>query len=425
MSISLQQQQTAVLDWLKQHHKRVTIDPLSIPREQVAHAVHEAVLSRNLSVDDTELLVKRVMDHLIGAGMLTPFFEDPGVTEIMVTGDRIYVEKGGHKRLVATLPSKSVAIDIAKQICDHCHDEYKTGNPLMNLTWPENGARINIVHDAVSPTGVAITIRMRNQDRLHNLEDLLQSNMLSEEAAITLVEAARGMLNILFSGPMGSGKTVLLRAVAVQAISKQERVIVLEDTEELRLPLEHMLVHIGRTEDPTEEERAAGIITIQDLFRNSLRQRPDRIIVGEIRGLEAFDLLQATIAAEGGLFSTIHLRRPDALLERLLWIAQRNRFNVDTAVLERTLPKAIDLVVQVDQDLTGHRHITRIVESLPNGQWQDLFTWDYADHRLKVVGKLTEDHLAWLDAHKMKREHVAREAEAINFDVWKDMLIPG
>lgn len=423
MALNLQQQQDAVLKWLNDNHKEVTLDPFSVGRDKVAHLVNEAVLTRKLGETENQLLVKRVMDHLVGAGILTPFFDDQAITEIMVTGDRIYVEKQGRKMLAARLPSKSVAIDIAKHICDHCHDQYQTSKPLMNLTWPENGARINIVHHDVSPTGAAITIRMRNQERLLNLEDLLKGGMLSEDAAMLLVEGAQGLLNILYSGPMGSGKTALLRAIAVQAISPDERVIVLEDTEELRLPLEHMLVHIGRTDDPTEAERVAGVITIQDLFRNTLRQRPDRIIVGEIRGLEAFDLIQATISAEGGMFSTIHLRRPDALLERLLWIAQRNRFNVDVAVLERTLPKAIDIVVQVDQDATGHRHISRIVESLPNGQWQDLFVWDHADRKLRTTGKLTHDHLDWLAAHQTHRQKTIRETETVGFDVWKDMLI--
>ncbi len=423
MAMTLQHEQDAVLQWLNEHHKEVTLDPLSVPRDKVSHLVNEAVLTRSLGAAENQRLVKRVMDHLVGAGMLTPFFDDPTITEIMVTGDRIYVEKHGHKLLAARLPSKQVAIDMATHICDHCHDQYQTSKPLMNLTWPENGARINIVHHEVSPTGAAITIRLRNQERPLHLEDLLQSRMVSEEAALLLVEGARGLLNILFSGPMGSGKTTVLRAIAVQAIGRDERVIVLEDTEELRLPLEHMLVHIGRTDDPTESERIAGIITIQDLFRNTLRQRPDRIVVGEIRGLEAFDLIQATISAEGGMFSTIHLRRPDALLERLLWIAQRNRFNVDVGVLERTLPKAIDLVVQVDQDATGHRHVSRIVESLPDGRWEDLFVWDHVNRVLRTTGHLTRDHTEWLAIHQTQRQQTIRETESVGFDVWQDILI--
>jgi pilus assembly protein CpaF len=230
-------------------------------------------------------------------------------------------------------------------------------------------------------------------------------------------------MNLLFSGPPGSGKTTVLRGIAVPAIDVQERVIVLEDTEELRLPLDHMMVFIGSPEEPTVESKRQGIVTMNDLFRNALRQRPDRIIVGEIRGMEAFALLQAAITAEGGVLSTVHLRRPDGLLERLLWIAQYSHFTVDIETLRMTLPKAIDLVVQVDVDYVGHRHVSRIVESLPNGEWQDLFHWNSMTRRLVSQGSLTTDHLAWLDMHRTQRTALLRQSPSIS-EVWSDLLLP-
>lgn len=199
--------------------------------------------------------------------------------------------------------------------------------------------------------------------------------------------------------------------------------MILEDTEELRLPLDHMMVFIGQTEDPTAEEVRQGAITIYELFRNSLRQRPDRIIVGETRGREAFDLIQAAITAEGGIFSTIHLRRPDGLLERLLWIAQTYHFNIDAETLRQTLPKAIDLVVQVDRDASGHRHVSRIVESLPSGEWQDLFAWDPSARLLVPRNSLTKNHKDWIDAHRTQRAAMERQAPPIS-DIWSDLLLP-
>ena len=416
-------EEARALEWLRPHYPTALTDPQSLNTADLHRMVQEAVLAGNLNGPDSKRLTQRLLDRLQGAGVLTPYFLDPSVTEIMVVGDRIYVERQGRIQKVAHLPSAEVAIELAEHLCQHCREEYQTTHPIINLTWPENGARINIVHDAISPTGVAITIRKRNQERRLDLEDLLRANMISEEAALLLIESARGKMNIIISGTPGSGKTTLLRAIAVPAIDVQERVVVLEDTEELRLPLEHMMVFIGQPEEPTVEDRRRGIVTIYELFRNALRQRPDRIIVGEIRGLEAFDLLQAAITAEGGVFSTVHLRRPDGLLERLLWIAQYYHFNVGIEALRQTLPKAIDLVVQVDEDFSGHRHVSRIVESLPSGDWQDLFRWDATARRLVSQGTLTGDHLAWLDAHRSQRIARTQQVPSVG-EVWSDLLLP-
>lgn len=416
-------EEARALEWLRPHYPTALTDPQSLPTADLHRMVQEAVLAGNLDGPDSRRLTQRLLDRLNGPGVLTPYFLDSAVTEIMVIGDHVYVERHGRIDKVAHLPSAEIAIELAEHLCQHCHEEYQTTHPILNLTWPENGARINIVHHAVSPTGVAITIRKRNQERRLDLEDLLRARMITEEAALLLIEAARCKMNIIISGTPGSGKTTLLRAIAVPAIDTHERVIVLEDTEELQLPLDHMMVFLGLAEEPSPEERRKGLVTIDELFRNALRQRPDRIIVGEIRGLEAFDLLQAAITAEGGVFSTVHLRRPDGLLERLLWIAQYNHFNVGIEALRLTLPKAIDLVVQVDEDAARHRHVSRIVESLPSGEWQDLFRWDPQTRHLLPQDALTADHMAWLDAHRSYKHQLLRQSPPPN-DVWADLLLP-
>lgn len=421
----IQQEESKVYGWLTDHRPQVLINPSSIPVDELNRLVNQAVLASNVAGIDTHRLVKRVMDRLIGPGVLSPYFDDPAVTEIMVVGNRIYIEKHGQIRLDATLVSRQLTSDLAKKICEHCHSEYQSSNPLINLTWPENGARINIVHDSVSPTGAAITIRKRNEERALDIADLIRTGMVNDELSAMLIEASKYKLNLLFSGPPGSGKTSLLRGVANLAIHPRERVIVLEDTEELRLNLEHMMVFLGQTDDPSPEERAKGIITINELFRNALRQRPDRIIVGEIRGMEAFDLLQAALTSEGGVFSTIHLRQPNALLERLLWIAQRFGMNVSIETLQRTIPKAIDFIVQVDRDGSGHRHVSRVTESLDSGEWQDIFVWDEQKKTQVWRNELTKDHKEWFEAHKSKRIVETFEAEdafSESTSVWGDLV---
>lgn len=417
-------EQREVFKWLRSHYSQVLVNPQSVFRDDLQRILHEAVIARNLDAVTSRRLNQRLMEELVGAGVLSPYLEDPTVTEIMLVGTRLYIERYGRIRHEATLASSQASIELAQKMAEHCGEEYQTTRPLMNLTWPENGARINLVHHCISPTGVAMTIRKRNQSIALNFEDLLKADMLTESAGLFLVEAARSRMNMLFSGPPGSGKTTLLRAVAEQAIDVMERLIVLEDTEELRLLFEHMMVFLGRTEDITAEERMNGVVTIYELFRNTLRQRFDRLIIGELRGIEVFDLIQAAITAEGGIFSTIHLRSPDAFLPRLLLIAQRaglGAFTLD--VLRETVPLAIDLIVQVDREATGFKHVTRIVESQPDGTWRDLFRWDASQNQLTSVNALTLQHAEWMAVHRSHRMMMEDRLPAIA-EQWSDLLLP-
>ncbi|AEJ40815.1 component of type IV pilus [Sulfobacillus acidophilus TPY] len=387
-------------NWLRTHAGDLLLDPTSADPDTLKQWIWKAVASRNLLPHDADRLTQRLFDQLTGAGVLTPLFYDPSITEIMVVDTHVYIERQGRIVPALTLASSSDAIRLAEQLCHHCHVEYQTTNPLINLTWPENGARINIVHHVLSPTGVAITIRKRNEEVSLQLVDLIQSRAVSEEAAILITEAARSHLNLLFAGTPGSGKTTLLRAFAQTAIDPTERVIVLEDTEELRLQFPHMIVLIGQTDDPTPEERRMGIVTIHELFRNTLRQRFDRLLVGEVRGIEAFDMLQAAITGEGGIFSTIHLRTPHVFLERLLLIAERYNLRLSMPLLERIIPKAIDFIIQVERDGEGHRHISEIVEHLPDGRAQTLYAWNPQTHQLESRLPLADHHRAWMQRHQ-------------------------
>lgn len=388
-----------VLSWLQDHHATLMADPLKAEHSAVTAAIHEAIMHKNLRKNEADALNEQVIDRLLGAGALAPYFRDPGVTEIMVVGRNVFVERDGRIQPAVSLGTDAWAVRVAQLLCRHEGLEYQSSRPLMNFTWNQDGSRINIVHHSKSPTGVAISIRKRNQERTLDLPDLLNAQMLSDDAATLLVNGLAGRLNVIFSGPPGSGKTSVVRAVAVKAILPTERVITLEDTEELRLPLPHLVALIGQVERPTTEERERGIVSLQDLFRNTLRMRYDRLIMGELRGPEALDFIEAAMSSEGGMMSTMHLRTPELLADRLYQISHKYQMGFPYDLIQKMVFGTVDLLVQVERDGQGHRHLTRIVEVERDGTMTDLHRWNPTTHRVETVGDLSAARQLWIHEH--------------------------
>ena len=386
--------------YLSDHYGSLMQDPLAATDTDLRLAVQDGVRSLNIGPQDGSLMIERLMADLVGAGELQQYLDQKNITEIMVIGEKVFVEINGKIEPAQFFANPQAAIAQAQKMTRHVKLDYLSTRPLMNFVWPRDGSRINITHHAVSPNGVVITIRKRNQERILDLADLIDANMMTPAVALFLIRAVNGKLNLIIAGPTGSGKTVVLRALATAGINPRERLLVLEDTEELRLTLPHVVNLIGLPMALTDRERDSGLISLLDAFRNGLRQRPDRIIMGELRGPESFDYVEAGLTEPGGMLTSIHIKKPEYLIDRLYWIAHKNGLSVPENLIASSVWRSTDLIIQVERDGSGHRHITHVVETLANGQLRSLFHWDVGQQTLVADNALTDERQQWIDAHQ-------------------------
>ena len=313
--------------------------------------------------------------------------DDDSVTEIMVNGfDDIYVERRGKlEHTSARFASSDALLSAIHNIAQWVGREISEEHPVLDARLP-NGSRVHAVLPPSARTGIYLTIRKFSREAL-TFEDLVGFGSLSESAQEFLELCVRLRKNILISGGTGTGKTVLLGAIS-RAIPEEERIVVIEDTSELRLIQRHCLYLEARHGD----RRGRGALNIRQLFVNSLRMRPDRIIVGEVRGGEALDLIQSMISGHAGSLSTVHANTALDALIRLETLSLMSDIEIPVYVARAQVASAIHLIVQIARFTEdGSRKITRITEARGLDDNSQYTTADLYVSRLR--GKTPEGRL--------------------------------
>ena len=318
-------------------------------------------LTRRESISISGLMrnefVERLMDEIRGFGPLQPLIDDPDISDIMVNGpDNIYVERRGLiSRSEVVFVNEEQLLGIAKRIANYAGRRVDELQPLCDARLPD-GSRVNIAIPPIALDGSAISIRKFGRKDM-KLEQLIDYDTMSMAMAKMLVVASHCRLNILISGGTGSGKTTLLNALS-NYISEDERVITIEDAAELRLQQPHVV----RMETRPPGIENTGAVTQRELLINSLRMRPDRIIVGECRGPEAFEMLQAMNTGHDGSMSTLHANTAKDAIARLESMIMMAAPNLPLESIRRNVSGAVDLVIQINRLHDGSRKITSISE---------------------------------------------------------------
>ncbi|MFD2176227.1 CpaF family protein [Veronia pacifica] len=335
-------------------------------------------------------LVKGFVDELTGLGPLQPLIEDQSVTDIMVNGpNHIYFERSGKlQRSEVTFVNEQQLLEIAKRIVAKIGRRVDESSPMVDARL-EDGSRVNIVISPVAIDGTAISIR-KFRDQKMGLEELMGFGSMSADMARVLMIAARCRLNILVSGGTGSGKTTLLNALS-QYASEDERIVTIEDAAELKL----LQPHVVRLETRAASTENTGAVSQRDLVINALRMRPDRIILGECRGSEAFEMLQAMNTGHDGSMSTLHANTPRDAMARVEAMVMMANLSLPLEAIRRTIVSAVNLVVQVNRLRDGSRKITSIAEVVglegDSVVMEEIFRFEAAETQQleQVQGKFT------------------------------------
>jgi pilus assembly protein CpaF len=311
--------------------------------------------------------IQDLLDEIIGLGPLEKLLRDASLSEILVNGpNQVYVERMGRlEESPVRFRDESQLLDIIQRIVGRVGRRVDQTSPIVDARLAD-GSRVNAVIPPLALRGAALSIRRFGVTPMR-LKDLLQSKALTPEMALFLEGAVKARLNIIISGGTGSGKTTLLNTLSA-FIPNTERIISIEDAAELQLQQRHVV----QLESRPPNIEGKGAVTVRDLLRNTLRMRPNRIIVGECRGAEAFDMMQAMNTGHDGSLTTLHSNSPRDALSRLEMLLMMGEMDVPLAALRQQIASAISLIIQVDRLPGGPRRITSITEV--TGREQDVIT---------------------------------------------------
>jgi pilus assembly protein CpaF len=341
--------------------------------EDLSDQVYRAV-TEELALDRTPLtreerreIVRQLTDDILGYGPIEPLLRDDSVTEVMVNGhDKVYVERSGKlERTDVRFVDGQHVMRIIDKIVSQVGRRVDEASPMVDARLPD-GSRVNAVIPPLALNGPTLTIRKFSRDP-YTVNDLITFGTLTARSAQFLAACVKGKLNVLISGGTGTGKTTTLNAMSA-FIPGDERIVTIEDAAELQLQQEHVITLESR---PSNIE-GSGEIKIRELVRNALRMRPDRIIVGEVRGAETLDMLQAMNTGHEGSLTTIHANSPRDALARLETLVMTAGVELPHRAIREQIASAFDLLVQIQRLVDGSRRITHVSEVL--GMEADVVT---------------------------------------------------
>jgi pilus assembly protein CpaF len=359
-------------------------------REEIRDILNEIIAIKNIvmSISEQEELLDDICNDVLGYGPLEPLLARDDIADIMVNGSgTVYIEVAGKiQKTGVRFRDNHQLLNICQRIVSQIGRRVDESSPICDARLPD-GSRVNVIVPPLSIDGPALTIRKFKRDKL-TLEQLVRYNSITPEGAEILKVLGRCRVNVLVSGGTGSGKTTLLNCLT-RYIDDDERVITCEDAAELQLQQPHVV----RLETRPPNLEGEGQITMRDLVRNCLRMRPERIIVGEVRGPEAFDLLQAMNTGHDGSMGTLHANNPREALSRLESMITMGGFTLPSRTIREMICASVDVVIQGARLRDGSRKITHITEVLGlEGDviiTQDLFVYDFLgeDDNGKVLGR--------------------------------------
>jgi pilus assembly protein CpaF len=386
-------------------------------REEIRDIVNEIIAIKNvvMSIAEQEQLLQDICNDVLGYGPLEPLLARDDIADIMVNGaDRVFIEVSGKVQLTnVRFRDNAQLMNICQRIVSQVGRRVDESSPICDARLPD-GSRVNVIAPPLAIDGPTLTIRKFKKDKL-KMSDLQRFGSISPEGATVLGIIGNVRCNVLISGGTGSGKTTLLNCMT-GFIDADERVITCEDAAELQLQQPHVV----RLETRPPNLEGTGEITMRDLVKNCLRMRPERIIVGEVRGPEAFDLLQAMNTGHDGSMGTLHANTPREALQRIESMITMGGYNLPSKTIREMVVGAIDVIVQAARLRDGSRRITHVTEVIGlEGDvviTQDLFLYEIQgeDESGRVRGRHVSTGISrpafWERARYYNREQELLEA---------------